>query len=174
MQQNIKGSLSHNEIFWLQRTLKKMSMASLKKILLPALLVAVTILGLKNAAHAQADRIEGLWFNDIKDAKIQIYKAVNGKFYGKIIWLRDPLKNGKPKVDEKNSKKNLQSQPLVGLVILNGFEKDGDSYTDGTIYDPTNGKTYDCKMTYKGKTLSIRGYIGFSLFGRTTIWERPI
>ena len=38
-----------------------------------------------------------------------------------------------------------QNQPLVGLLILKGFEKDGsDSYTDGTIYDPTNGKTYDC------------------------------
>jgi len=44
--------------------------------------------------------------------------------------------------------------------------------TPKIIYDPKNGKTYSCKMTYKGKTLDIRGYIGISLLGRTTVWER--
>ena len=124
------------------------------------------------AANAQSDKIEGTWFNDIKDAKIQIYKSKDGKFYGKIIWLKEPVKNGKPKLDEKNRNEKLQRQPIVGLVILKGFEKDGDTYEDGTIYDPENGKTYDCKITYKGKTLSIRGYVGISMFGRTTVWER--
>jgi uncharacterized protein (DUF2147 family) len=66
----------------------------------------------------------------------------------------------------------MKTQPLVELVILKGFNMDGNTYEDGTIYDPNNGKTYDCKMTYKGKTLAIRGFIGLSLFGRTTIWER--
>ncbi len=124
------------------------------------------------AANGQSDKIEGTWFNDIKDAKIQIYKSNDGKFYGKIIWLKEPVKNGKPKLDEKNRNEKLQKQPIVGLVILRGFEKDGDTYEDGTIYDPENGKTYDCKITYKGKTLSIRGYVGISMFGRTTVWER--
>jgi len=124
------------------------------------------------AATAQSDKIEGTWFNDIKDAKIQIYKSNDGKFYGKIVWLKEPIKNGKPKLDEKNRNEKLQKQPIVGLLILKGFEKDGDTYEDGTIYDPENGKTYDCKITYKGKTLSIRGYVGISMFGRTTVWER--
>src|SRR3978361_1211237 len=87
-------------------------------------LIFITLLGLNSMAKAQADKIEGLWFNDIKDAKIQIYKSTDGKFYGKIIWLKEPLKNGKPKVDEKNNKDNLKNQPLVGLLILKGFKKD--------------------------------------------------
>jgi len=67
----------------------------------------------------------------------------------------------------------LRNRPIIGLKILSGFEKEGDNkYVDGTIYDPKNGKTYSCKMTYKGKTLDIRGYIGISLLGRTTVWER--
>ena len=147
-------------------------MAILKRSLIQAAFVITTMLGSAAMAQGQSDKIEVCWYNDIKDAKIQIYKGSDGKYYGKIIWLRDPIKNGKPKLDENNSKKNLQSQPLVGLVILKGFEKNGDSYGEGTIYDPQNGKTYDCKMTYKGKTLSIRGYIGFSFLGRTTIWEK--
>ncbi|HEV7621338.1 MAG TPA: DUF2147 domain-containing protein [Flavisolibacter sp.] len=145
----------------------------IKKSILQLFLLLISVSAFHLSTYAQSDKIEGLWFNDIKDAKIQIYKARDGKFYGKIIWLKDPTKEGKPKLDDKNPKKDLKNQTIVGLLILKGFQKDGDNYyTDGTIYDPTNGKTYDCKMTYKGKTLSIRGYVGISLFGRTTIWER--
>jgi uncharacterized protein (DUF2147 family) len=147
-------------------------MDMIKKAALPVLLLMSTLLGTL-AVHAQADKVEGLWFNDKKDAKIQIYKGTDGKFYGKIVWLKEPLKNGRAKLDDNNPKDNLKKQPLVGLIILKGFEKDGSTgYDDGTIYDPENGKTYDCTMTYKGKNLSIRGYIGISLFGRTTVWER--
>lgn len=146
-------------------------MATIKKpILKMLLLLFAAVVG--QQAVAQADRLEGVWFNDKKDAKIQIYKAKDGKFYGKILWLKEPTKNGKQKLDDKNPKEQLQNQPLVGLVILKGFEKDGDTYDDGTIYDPENGKTYDCIMTLKGKTVSIRGYIGISWIGRTTVWER--
>jgi uncharacterized protein (DUF2147 family) len=137
------------------------------------LLLLTIILGGNVVAHAQADKIEGFWFNDTKEAKIQIYKGSDGRYYGKIVWLKEPIKNGNPKLDEKNPDKQLQKQPILSLVILKGFTKAGEQYTDGSIYDPDNGKTYDCKMQYKGgKTLSIRGYIGISLIGRTTVWER--
>jgi uncharacterized protein (DUF2147 family) len=146
-------------------------MRGLTKKVLPVILLLVSMLGSK-LVSAQSDKIEGVWFNQKKDAKIQIYKARDGKFYGKIIWLKDAVENGKPKTDKKNPKENLRAQPLVELVIMRGFESDGDTYEDGTIYDPENGKTYDCKMSFKGSTLAVRGYIGFSLFGRTEIWER--
>jgi len=135
-------------------------------------LITVVLTALHSFVFAQAQKIDGVWLNEEKDAKIQIYKAVNGKYYGKIIWLKEPLKNGKPKADENNPKDNLKGQPLINLVILKGFDQDGEKFSEGTIYDPKNGKTYDCKMTFKGKTLAIRGYIGVSLFGRTTTWER--
>jgi uncharacterized protein (DUF2147 family) len=145
-------------------------MNNARRILKPFLLI-LNFLILHLVSNAQS-KIEGFWFNDNKEAKIQIYKSNDGKFYGKIVWLKQPLKNGKPKTDEKNTEKTLQSQPLLGLVILKGFHEDNNSYTEGTIYDPDNGKTYDCKMNLQGKKLSIRGYIGISLFGRTTVWER--
>lgn len=147
-------------------------MTALKTIAMQVMLVSTIMMGSHIHAKAQTGQIEGVWFNDTKEAKIQIYKAIDGKFYGKIVWLKEPLKNGKSKVDEKNPKKDKQAQPLVGLLILRGFEKDGDVYTNGTIYDPDNGKTYDCKMRPQGEKLSIRGYIGISLLGRTTVWEK--
>ena len=148
-------------------------MAILKRSFLPLSFALALLLGANLMVHAQSDKIEGVWFNDTKEAKIQIYKGNDGNFYGKIIWLKEPLRNGKLKVDEKNADKQMQKLPIVNLVILKGLKKSGEQYIDGSIYDPDNGKTYDCKMTYKGgKTLSIRGYIGISLIGRTTVWER--
>lgn len=124
-------------------------------------------------AKAQTDKVEGLWYDDMKLAKFQISKASDGKFNGKIVWLKEPLENGKPKVDDKNPDEKLRKRPILGLNILSGFEKEGDNqYIDGKIYDPKSGKTYSCKMTCKGNKLDIRGYIGISLIGRTTVWER--
>jgi uncharacterized protein (DUF2147 family) len=147
-------------------------MMTLKKTPL-CLLTLVCALLLTTTAKAQTDKLEGLWYNDIKSAKILISKGSDGKFNGKVVWLKEPLKNGKPKVDELNEDPKLRTRPRLGLLVLYDFEKDGeDKYTGGKIYDPNNGKTYSCKITYKGKTLDIRGYIGISLFGRTTVWSR--
>jgi uncharacterized protein (DUF2147 family) len=144
----------------------------LKLTVLFVLLIAVT------PAVAQkytADMILGKWLNEDKDAHIEITKDA-GKYFGKIVWLRDPIDTltGKPKVDDKNSDKVLQSRPVLGLVILKDFTFDGeDEWSEGTIYDPKNGKTYDCYMEI-GETgiLKIRGYIGISWIGRTTYWTR--
>lgn len=149
------------------------AMSAITKNFTRLILVAVIMLSATVMVKAQADQIEGQWYNDIKTAKILITKESNGKFYGKVIWLKEPLKDGKPKLDELNEDEKLRSRPRLGLTILKGFVKDSDKrYTDGTIYDPLNGKTYACNMTYKGKILAIRGYIGISIFGRTTTWSR--
>lgn len=135
------------------------------------LLVAFIIVS--GAVFAQKDRIEGVWYNQEKTAKIEIYKAKNTKFYGKIVWLKEPEKNGKPKVDENNPDKTKRNDPLLGLLVLKGFEKDGeDGYEDGTIYDPKNGKTYSCIITHKGDKLDVRGYVGISWIGRTAVWTK--
>jgi uncharacterized protein (DUF2147 family) len=146
------------------------NLSQLKKIF--ATLVLLLVVTVCQSALAQTDPIEGAWMDANKEAKINIFKATDGKFYGKISWLKEPLRNGKPKLDENNPEQKLKSREIVGLEILKGFVKDGDKYTDGTIYDPKSGKTYSCKMTRKGNSLDIRGYVGISLFGRTTTWTK--
>ena len=132
------------------------------------------ILGTNSNLFAQKEKIEGLWFNQEKEAKIEIYKAKDGTFYGKIVWLKEPNRDGKPKTDIHNPKEDQRSAPELGLLILKRFKKDSDSkFDDGTIYDPRNGKTYSCTITVKdANTLSIRGYIGISLIGQTNTWTR--
>lgn len=143
----------------------------MKKLLKPFLITFVlTLFGTLVMAQ---DPIEGYWLDEKKEGKIEIYKHSDGKYYGKIIWLKEPNRNGKPKLDDNNKEASLRSHPIVGLNVLKGFSKDDDIYSGGTIYDPKNGKTYSCKITPKeANTLNIRGYIGVSIIGRTTVWSR--
>ena len=144
-----------------------------KKYSLRILLLLAIVFVTRTWSFAQADQVEHIWYDGDKKGKIQIYKAVDGFFYGKIVWLAEPNRDGKPKTDIHNSDEARHNDPVMGLLILKKFKKDGEhGYEDGTIYDPKNGKTYKCKMTLEGDKLHVRGYIGFSLIGRTEVWTR--
>ena len=122
----------------------------------------------------KANDIIGIWLTGGKEpAKIQIYKS-GEKFYGKIIWLKNPTENGKQRIDANNPDKAKRNNPIIGLLILNGFKFDGDDeWKGGDIYDPESGKTYSSYMYLKDKnTIKVRGYVGISLFGRTETWTR--
>ncbi|WP_308737956.1 DUF2147 domain-containing protein [Rhizobium sp. TH2] len=54
------------------------------------------------------------------------------------------------------------------------MKKDGDEYTGGEILDPENGEVYSSNLHLidGGRKLSVRGYIGVSLLGRSQTWIR--
>lgn len=120
-----------------------------------------------------ADKILGVWLNAEKDAKIEIYKT-GDKYYGKIIWGKNIYEpDGKTaRTDIKNPDPKLRSRSLVNLVILRNFSYDDGEWDGGKIYDPKSGKTYSCIMKLKGSNLEIKGYVGITQLGRTTIWTR--
>ncbi len=119
------------------------------------------------------DAILGEWYNTERDARIEIYKC-GEKFCGKIVWLKDPLEGGKAKTDKNNPLKEKRSREIKGLDILKDFEYQGNnSWEEGTIYDPKNGKTYSSIIKKeKDNKLEVRGYVGISLIGRTVTWTR--
>jgi uncharacterized protein (DUF2147 family) len=124
------------------------------------------------AQHIKADDIIGTWVAGENKARVQIYKSGN-KYHGKIIWLKEPVKDGKPKTDKNNPDPTLRSAPIIGLVVLRNFVFDDGEWLSGNIYDPSNGKEYSCKITMPNpNTLKVRGYLGISLFGRTEVWKR--
>jgi uncharacterized protein (DUF2147 family) len=124
-------------------------------------------------AGAQENKVVGTWFNEDETAHIRIFKATNGKYYGKIEWLKeDP-----DRLDVNNPDEKKQNEPLLGLMILQGFiyETEKLQWNRGTIYDPDNGKTYDCFMWFEENPdiLSIKGYVlGMKFIGRETAWRR--
>ncbi|MEW6586440.1 MAG: DUF2147 domain-containing protein [Nitrospirota bacterium] len=119
------------------------------------------------------DEIVGQWYTDGEKSLVEIYKCED-LYCGKIVRLKNPKdEEGKDKVDKNNPDESLRSRRLLGLPIAWGFRANGDNtWEGGKIYDPRNGKTYSCKIKFEGNKLKVRGYIGFSLFGRTTTWTK--
>lgn len=122
---------------------------------------------------AAANAVLGEWLTGEGTSKILIYKC-GEEYCGKISWLKEPEKDGKPRGDDKNPEERLRNQPLMGMEIMTGFSFDGeDTWKGGKIYDPKSGNTYSGKMTLADpKTLNLRGYILVPLLGRTETWTR--
>lgn len=122
----------------------------------------------------EGDKILGVWLTGEKKGRIQITRY-GDKYAGKIVWLKEPNdENGRPKVDKRNPDPAKRNNPTLGLTNLLGFTYEGNGeYENGTIYDPANGKLYKCVMELENNnTLKVRGYIGFTLIGRTDTWTR--
>jgi uncharacterized protein (DUF2147 family) len=126
---------------------------------------------------AQADKIVGFWLTEKGTSQVEIYKGTDGKYYGKVSWLEEPNEDGKPKVDSDNPDPALKKRPILGLPLLQEFEYDkkDQEWVNGSIYDPDNGKTYDCYMWFEDdeSVLQIKGFVmGMRFLGRTTTWKR--
>jgi uncharacterized protein (DUF2147 family) len=68
----------------------------------------------------------------------------------------------------------LKGVPILGLEILSGLVREGVGWSGGKILDPENGKQYRClvQLSEDGRTLAVRGYLGFTILGRTQHWHR--
>ena len=147
----------------------------MKKVLftLTVLLLATFV------AEAQADRITGVWITASDSSSVEIVKHTNGKYIGTINWLMEPLdENGKPKVDSENPDPKKKNDPIIGLKLLKSFEYNASKnrWDNGSIYDPDNGKTYDCYGWFEDgnyDVLYLKGYVmGMKFLGRETVWKR--
>ena len=119
----------------------------------------------------------GLWKNvdDVSGkprALIRITES-NGTLQGKIERVfSGPTEDPNPKCDKREGAN--RNAPVIGLAILSGLTKDGDEYAGGQILDPDNGKVYrsEVRLIDDGKKLSVRGYIGVPMLGRSQTWLR--
>ena len=122
----------------------------------------------------QTNQIEGVWITQDdetgkKKSEVLLFKN-EGKLYGKIINLLLEEDKGKLCINCRGENKNL---PIEGMNIVKGLELNDKTWEDGTILDPKSGKIYSCYITLEdNNTLKVRGYIGFSLLGRTQKWIR--
>lgn len=140
------------------------------------LLLAFVMFFVANA-FSQADQIVGIWLTAEGTSQIEISKAPNGQYVGRIVWMEEPLnEQGRPKVDEDNPNAALRTRPLQNLQILQGFTYNANrrEWSGGTIYDPEEGKTYDAVMRLEGNnTLVLRGFVmGMRMLGRNSTWTR--
>lgn len=131
------------------------------------------IMMLAPIAAAFAQDVVGKWKLEDGSAIVEVYKSGDA-FNGKIVWLANPTEpDGSPAVDKNNPDKALRSRQLIGLNMLSGLKASNGEYSGGKIYDPGNGKTYNCSMKVEGKVLKVRGSLDKKgLIGRTMDWFR--
>lgn len=139
----------------------------MKKILFLTFFLIVTYSG-------QTQTIFGKWHSTSEetgevDSVIEVYKK-NGKAFAKVIEIKNPKR--KNAICDLCTGEN-KNKPILGLNILTGLEKNGEEWSGGKILDPRSGKIYKCYIKLENENkLKIRGYIGFSLIGKTAYWTR--
>ena len=123
------------------------------------------------ALPAVAQSPVGVWRTvDDEDGEpkshIEIYEE-GGMLHGRVLTL---LPEGRVCED---CAEGYDNSDLRGVVLLRDMEPNGDEWSGGSITDPKNGRTYRAKMSLDGPNrLRVRGFVGFSLLGRTQVWER--
>ena len=141
--------------------------------LLPLLTTLAAALFISQGALANMSPV-GLWKTideDTNEAKSYVRITQNDKVLsGKVETILDPAKQTGIC---KECDGALKNQPILGMTIITDVKPEDDGvWGDGEILDPTNGKTYTVQLTPQndGKTLEVRGYIGF--FYRNQYWQR--
>jgi uncharacterized protein (DUF2147 family) len=128
-------------------------------------------------AHAATDASSplGLWktFDDKTGkarALVRIYQQ-DGKYFGKIEQSFTPGAETRVCAVCTDERKN---QPIIGLSIIRNVSLRDGEYGGGDILDPDSGSVYRCKFHLEndGAVLVVRGFIGFSLLGRSQTWRR--
>jgi uncharacterized protein (DUF2147 family) len=137
-----------------------------------------------SANPAQADNGSGLvgdWVLPDGSAIIRITASEQDeRLTGRVISLLRPEfsvvdgygQPGRSRQDIKNGDRSARSRPVIGMEIARKLQFDGEFWR-GEIYDPGSGNSYRCYISLVGDDFAkVRGYIGFSLLGRTMHWQR--
>lgn len=131
------------------------------------------------AAVANPDPLIGKW-KTIDDrtgysrADVEIRKKANGTYEGIIIETRN-IPGAEKAVICSNCPGNLKNKPFIGLPFIWDFKQhpsNNNEFINGKVLDPIGGKIYSGKarLSSNGKRLSLRGYVGVSMIGRSVTW----
>lgn len=133
----------------------------------------LAITGGASARQAGNDAITGIWQADDGSVKLEMFKAgpeyQARLLYGNQLMEADGVTFRK---DEKNPVRALRSRSMKHVVFITGLEWKNGSWTGGSLYDGSSGRTYSCEVTIRDGKLNLRGYIGISALGQTRTFHR--
>lgn len=130
-----------------------------------------------SVAFGQIDKMLGYWVSvdentGAKESVFYIYKATNGKYYGKVTDILLPeFYNAVCDKCEGSDK----GKRVLGMDLMKDLKASDSKLVGGTIIDPRSGKKYRCRISYDAKTdqLRLRGSLDkMGLLGRTQVWNR--
>ncbi len=149
------------------------------KIVAQKIAVLCTLALLSSFSFANEDPILGKW-KTVDDrtgysrADVLVKKNSDGTYTGTIVETR--AVPGRPKMEIcDHCPGELKGKPYLGLPFIFGFKQDPknpNEYIDGKVLDPIGGKIYKskAKILNNGRRMTIRGYVGISMIGRSVTW----
>jgi uncharacterized protein (DUF2147 family) len=138
-------------------------------------LVLICSIGIAAPASDQSSPV-GRWKTLDDQSKkprgiVEIYEK-NGQVFGRIESSFDPSETHERCTKCTDDRKD---QLFIGMEIMRHLKKTGThEYTGGQILEPETGKIYHCKIKVhdQGRKLTLRGYIGVPMLGRSQTWQR--